>query len=270
MKKIVAALALTLSLSCLLLTPALASATTPSLQSLAKSVATLQKQVKSLKTQLATAKRVLALAPYVRVTRSTLAGVKGPNIVFRGANVHVCSASSEADSSGTGNLIIGWDEAPSPLPSPYRSGCNNLVVGSANNFTGYGSLVAGVRNTVAGAYPSVSGGSDGTASNYAASVSGGHFNTASGAYGSVSGGAGNTASYDVSSVSGGQSNTASGVVSTIGGGFNNTASGVMSTIGGGTENEAVSFGATIAGGSDITLNSATQYAWQAGPSYLWQ
>jgi hypothetical protein len=223
MRKLVVLLLVALGL--LLLSPAVASASTPTLRSLAKSLAALQKQIKtqkaqikSLNTRLAEAKSVLALAPFVSLTGSTLNGVSGPNIVFQGANVTVRSSNYEDDGSGTGNLIVGWDDEPGgTLPSHFRDGDNNLVCGDWNNFIGTGGFVAGSDNTLNYNFDSVSGGEYNTAG-YAsfsdglgvqggpcASVSGGDANTASGGDASVSGGQGNTASGDEANVSGGQS-----------------------------------------------------------------
>ena len=190
MKKLVVMLAL--ASCCLLLTPALASASTPSLRSLAKSVAALQKQVKSLKSQLASAKSVLALAPYVSLAHSAVNGVAGPNIVFQGANVTVRSTSNEGDGSATGNLIVGWDPLPLTPPSILRTGANNLVVGTGNNFTSFGCLLAGAQNTVSGPYATVSGGAANVASNAYTSVAGGVDNTAQSFGASISGGDGIT------------------------------------------------------------------------------
>jgi hypothetical protein len=233
-------LALTLALCVVLVLPALASASTPSLKKLAKAVTVLQKKVRSqaatissLSSNLTTAKQaiasqgatiaalqttvaghtttltdaapLLAIAPYVTLDQDAIDGVAGPNIVFQGANVHVRSSSSDWDGSGLGNLIVGWDVPPNSLPSPYRTGSNNLVVGEMNNFTSFSCFVDGYHNTVSGTTACITGGSYNTASGSCASVSGGVQNTASSDYASVSGGAGNTASAYASSVSGGQS-----------------------------------------------------------------
>jgi uncharacterized coiled-coil protein SlyX len=234
------------ALGLLLLAPTAASASTPSLKSLAKAVKALQKTersqaatIKSLKSKVATqasaitslqgkvttqaskitglqttvagqattlhdAARLLAIAPYVSLDKGVEYGVKGPNIVFQGANVHVRSTTDEGDASATGNLIIGWDAEPLTLPSTLRTGANNLVVGAGNNFTSFGCLVAGGQNTTSAPY---------------ASVSGGAANTADNAYTSVAGGADNTAE---------------------------------------------STGATISGGEGIWLDSGSPYAWQGG------
>jgi hypothetical protein len=210
---------------------ALAKSKTPTLKSLAKSLTALQKQVSSLKTlstsqaatistlssdlssakqtiaglqaSLTSAAPVLALAPYVSVTTAALNGVTGPNIVFQGCNLLVRSTTNEYDSSGLGNLIVGWDSAPSTLPSPYRSGSNNLVVGDQNNFTSSGCLVAGDANTVSGIDATVTGGTSNQATTNDASVSGGQHNTASAWWSSVSGGENNVAGGWYASISGG-------------------------------------------------------------------
>jgi hypothetical protein len=145
---------------------------------------------------------LFALAPYVSVDQSPEWGVAAPNIVFQGANVHVRSASGEWDGTGTGNLIVGWDEPPNT--GAVRTGTNNLVAGDYNNFTGLGEFVAGWYNTV------------------------------NGLCASVTGGANNQAANDFTSVAGG----------------------VM--------NSAQSYGAAISGGSHITLNSGTDDAWYGG------
>ena len=189
------------ALGVLLVTPAAASASTPTLKSLATSLATLQKQVARqrvqiavLNTKLAKARSVLALAPYLSITSAALNGVAGPNIVFHGCNVHVMSSTSETDGSGLGNLIVGWDHVPfGTLPSPFRTGSNNLVCGNRNNFTGAGGFVAGLANGVSGLYSSVSGGADSVATGPEASVSGGSGNAADAICSSVSGGSANWA-----------------------------------------------------------------------------
>ena len=70
MKKLL--LVLCLVLTTVLVLPGVASASTPTLKQLAKTVAALQKQVTSLKSQLTKAKSVLAVAPYVSLDRSAV------------------------------------------------------------------------------------------------------------------------------------------------------------------------------------------------------
>jgi hypothetical protein len=210
MKKLVVMLMLALALCCLLLTPALSSASTPTLKSLAKTVAALQKKVNaqattisSLRSQLVSAKPVLDLAPYVSLHSESVNGVAGPNVVFQGCNLQIKSATSEDDGSGLGNLIVGWnDESPDVT---FRTGSNNLVCGDQNNFNSYGSFLAGCNNATQDPCCSVSGGyGNNTVGNYA-SVSGGSGNMAgNGACTSVTGGQNNCAFADCSTVSGGE------------------------------------------------------------------
>ena len=166
----------------------------------------------------------------------------GQNTVrFSGVNVQVVSGSGNTDGpiNGVGNLIVGYNELRGGLGND-RTGSHNLIVGTQNNYSSFGGLVAGRFNTISGQYASVSGGQLNTASglyasvsggttnraiNFAASVSGGVRNRASNFYASVSGGQLNTASGDVASVSGGSNNTASGSFASVSGGFNRSASG---------------------------------------------
>jgi hypothetical protein len=188
-------------------------------------VAALQLQVQALQSQLAKVERnnALLLGPFVTVDPNPEKGVRGPNITFRGVNIHIVSGSGATDDNGTrsglGNLIIGYDELFSGQVAN-RGGSHNLVVGRFDAFTSsaFGGLVAGEFNTI---------------SNEAASVSGGTENTASGLRSSVSGGFASTASGQESSVSGGQQNTASGENSSVSGGFGNTASGGAASVSGG-------------------------------------
>ena len=217
----------------LLLCSASAGAKTPTLKSLAKTVAALQKKVTkqaqtitSLSARLAAdeqkltdAASVLALAPYVSLTTATMSGVVGPNIVFQNCNVHVRSTTNETDSSHLGNLIVGWNDLPGgALPSPFRTGANNLVLGNGNNFTSSGCFVAGSQNTVSGLWCAVSGGQTNVASQTCASLSGGGFNTAEGALSSGSGGESNKAHGNGASVSGGGFNVAATEASSVSGG----------------------------------------------------
>jgi hypothetical protein len=140
----------------------------------------------------------LLLGPFVSVDPNPEIGVIGPNIIFSGANIHIVSGSGMTNDNGNprglGNLIIGYDEAPSaarpPLSPGDRGGSHNLVIRAAHRFTqiAFGGLVAGEVNTINNIGASVTGGHDNTASGFEASVSGGQFNTASGEVASVSGG----------------------------------------------------------------------------------
>ena len=207
-------------------------------------ITTLQGQVATIKSALAAvqANNALLLGPYVTVDPGTENGLKGPHVIFRGANVHIESGSgTTVDTTGLGNMLVGYDSdsatgaCVTATIDANRNGSHNLIVGDCHQFTDSGGLVAGFNNQVTGPYSSVSGGAGNTASGYETSVSGGVGNTASEIVSSVSGGYANTASGFASSVSGGVGNTASEHWSSVSGGGTNTASGQGSSVGGGYE-----------------------------------
>ena len=229
-----------LVLTTVLFLPSVARASTPTLKSLAKTVAALQKEVASQSNTIATltsklsadevtiaaqgqklsdAASLLAIAPHVSLNASAINGVTGPNIVFKGANVQIKSATSESDASGTGNLIVGWDNDPTSTPVGYRSGSNNLICGDRSSFRSHGGFVAGCLNTISDQFASVSGGYHNAASYDWASVTGGEYNTASGEDASVSGGNGNQATALDSSISGGNALTEAITCGWMGGGL---------------------------------------------------
>jgi hypothetical protein len=252
-------------------------------------VTTLTSQVSSLQTTLTSVQNnhALALGRYVSVDSSAENGLKGPHIIFSGANVHIESGSgSTVDSSGLGNLVIGYNEdaGSTSIIDGNRSGSHNLVVGPQHEFTGSGSVVFGYANFTSANYASVSGGECNGAGSTAyplvctrttgaadaASVSGGESNTASGEFSSVSGGflnsasglwssvigRGNTASGEFSSVNGGEDNAASGFISSVSGGESNTASGEVASVSGGQANVASGVASSILGGfgESVTTN----------------
>jgi hypothetical protein len=158
--------------------------------------------------------------------------------------------------NGLGNLIIGYDEVNSSdalqhcsdgqygdqgscegageiWSHSHKSGSHYLVVGSQNNYSQYGGIVAGYRNSVTNIY---------------STVTGGYHNTADGSYSSISGGSNNKANGYNSSVSGGTQNTASGSYSSVSGGIGNTASGSSSSVSGGNTRSVDGFSDWRAGG----------------------
>jgi hypothetical protein len=230
-----------------------------------------------------------------------------PTVQFHGCNVQIVNGAGTTESTnGTGNLVIGYDELPEeckvnavteevechPAAQP---GSHNLILGTKQEFTSFGSIIGGrdnidtgpfsdvfgKRSTASGAQSSVTGGEGGTASGDFSSVTGGKENKASGSWSSVNGGTTSTASGEASWVGGGDVNNASGERSAIaGGGFNkasgagasvaggieNVAGGTLSSIGGGSHNEVFSegkggqigFAASIFGGKEE--KTATDYA----------
>ena len=185
--------------------------------------------------------RIAALeALLANVSRGVDPNTSQDTLTFTNMNVQIVNGYefTYAPPSGTGNLIIGYNELR-PEGND-RSGSHMLVIGSQNNYTAnsLGGMVVGELNETSFFYASVSGGTSNIASGVSASVSGGSGNTASGESTSVSGGQNNTASADWASVSGGISNTASGVQSSVSGGDANIASGINASVTGGQEKTA--------------------------------
>jgi hypothetical protein len=209
-------------------------------------ITALHNRVNALQNQLnaVLSSNVYMLNPYVGVEFKTINGVKGPNIIFAGANIHIRSGSNATDDNGNrigrGNLIIGYDEAP--YLNPDRGGSHNLIIGRFHLFTSsaWGGLVAGEQNTI---------------QNQGTTVSGGLQNIASGQFSSISGGQTSTASGDLSSVSGGLQNTASGSFANVSGGFLNVASGVLASVSGGEVNLASGYNAVVIGGQSNTASA---------------
>jgi hypothetical protein len=226
-------------------------------------VAALQSHVEALQDQFAAVQsnNALKLGKFVTVDPNPENGVRGPNITFKGANIHIVSGSGATDDNlshggtltGLGNLIIGYDELIAGA-GENRGGSHNLVIGRWHSFTSlaFGGLVAGEQNTISNEAASVSGGESNTASGFVASVSGGLINTASGLWASVSGGEYNTATGAVASVSGGAQNAADGDLASVSGGQLNDALGNSASISGGEFNAAFGAGASVTGGGSMT------------------
>ncbi len=150
------------------------------------------------------------------------------DVYFDTMNIHVRSGTGSTDGNvnGLGNLIIGYNELRNDS-TDNRTGSNNLVLGSDNNYKSYGGTVGGIWNEISGQYSSVIGGSINIASIGRSVVIGGYDNRASGGYSVVSGGASNTASSSASSVSGGSDNIAYGERSSVSGGQSRNSSGYL-------------------------------------------
>ena len=188
------------------------------------------------------------------VTRQDVGG--HDTMRFSGMNVQIVNGTGATDGTpdGLGNLIVGYNELRSTGND--RTGSHYIVVGSQNNYSSYGGIVAGYNNTASGDYSSVTGGEGNTASGDYSSVTGGLQNTASGILASVSGGYGNMASGEFSSAAGGESNIASGTSAWVTGGYFNTASGSHASVSGGGSNTASASASSILGGKENQLDTA--------------
>jgi hypothetical protein len=191
--------------------------------------------------------------------------------IFSGVNLHVNNGLEQTDSlNGLGNLVVGYDENTTLTTEMcsmgqftnqvdcesnnelwsniHKGGSHNLILGSSQNYSRFGGLVAGRENNILADYSTVFGGNKNTASGLESSVSGGTLNLASELYSSVSGGRENTASGIHSSVQGGFSNLASGTGSSISGGAHNIASSANTTVTGGSGNTASSVNSSVSSG----------------------
>ena len=234
-----------------------------------------------------------------------------PTVRFSGVNVQVVNGMNATNTAnGTGNLIVGYDEADTSgatrctigtnpttgtivVDGPtctaaggdftgvgFKTGSHYVVLGSENNYSRWGGLLAGFQNTgnydyavvsggsnniASGLYAGVSGGYDNWASGPQASVSGGGRNRAPGAQASVSGGYGLIASGSYASAHGGINNTASGAYASITGGFANTASGTYASVSGGNGNTASGPQSSVSGGN-LNVASGTVASVSGGAS----
>jgi hypothetical protein len=147
-------------------------------------VTALAATVTGLTTSLAAAQTQIA------ALQATLADVTrvGSMLRFSGMNLQVVDGTGSTDGpvNGLGNLIVGYNEARGTGDN--RTGSHNLIVGSQQNYASFGGFVAGMFNSVAAPWASVSGGHSNKASSGASSVSGGGRNIASGNSTAIGGG----------------------------------------------------------------------------------
>lgn len=208
-----------------------AQAADPAIEKLREQISQLQSQVTNLTAQVTTLESkvgsvqapasLLAIAPYVSLeTVNDLTVVR-----FTGVNVQVVNGKgSTATANGTGNLIVGYNEADTSgryrctlgmsgylpianeaacvyaggrwLNTGFKTGSHYLVVGSGNNYSRWGGIVAGFRNTNNFDYASVSDGYQNSARGDYSSMSGGGTWASSGG-GDVSGDEDSFARYPI-------------------------------------------------------------------------
>lgn len=228
---------------------------------------------------------VMALEPYLTV--DTISDTRGPLVILSGLNLQLINGHGETDSvNGLGNLIIGYDTARSDSTYfcsdgrwtdltnceshgaiwsvSHKSGSHYLVIGDQNNYSQYGGIVTGYRNSSIRTYASVSGGNNNTSSGQYSSISGGQRNTANGRFASITGGSNNTTtSRSISaSISGGSANIGDGKFLSVCGGSGNTASGIYASVSGGNDNTASGPYSSVSGGRGRSATEA--YNWAAG------
>jgi hypothetical protein len=150
-------------------------------------------------------------------------GVGGkPTVQFANVNVQIVSGSGSTTlGNGTGNLILGYDEAPGA-----QTGSHDLVLGEGQSYTGVGEIVAGDHNTVQGNFSSALGGYDNVVTSGFAALLGGCSNLIGTGSLALSALCSDTVhhNHEFATVSGGEHNTASGIDASVGGGKGNKAS----------------------------------------------
>ena len=163
-----------------------------------------------------------ALAPYVSVDLTELNQLKGPHVIFQGANVHIRSGSGKTDDNGSllglGNLVVGYNDNPYD-PNVPRNGSHNIVIGDSHEYISFGGMVVGNWNKILAPFAVVSSGYGNKAVGIASVVSGGEMNEARGNYTVVSGGRQNCPIEYASVVSGGFGNATLGKYSVVSGGY---------------------------------------------------
>ncbi|MGD0997841.1 MAG: hypothetical protein ABR941_05920 [Thermoleophilia bacterium] len=288
MRKLVALVLVALGV--LLLTPAVASASTPTLKSLAKIVKALKKTEKSQAAAIKSLKtKVAAQASTIADLQSVVGGDASHGLQLAVSDLQINLANLSTTVAGqattltdhadvlalepyvrvTSSAIDGVSgpnvvfqscnlQIKSPTNESDDSGLGNLIVGwndpppsaTEGYRAGSNNLVCGDENSFT-SHGGFVAGLDNTVSNFWTSVSGGGANAAGNAGASVSGGTMNAASGEYASVSGGDENTASGMYDTVSGGEGNTAGPASHT--------------TVSGGNSVTENTA--YGWSAGGSF---
>jgi hypothetical protein len=194
---------------------------------------------------------VLLLKSILPFVKFVAAGVGGkPTIQVEGANLQILSGSGSTSGAvnGAGNLVIGYDARAEIEGEPTeQTGSNNLIVGSEQTYTSYGSIIAGSHDVstapwtdVFGHQNNVEGPND--------SVTGGERSATIGQASSITGGVDNLATTEGSSVAGGFNNrVVTSPFGSVTGGINNEVSGLESWIGGGELDKAKANNSSILG-----------------------
>jgi hypothetical protein len=207
---------------------------------------------------------LLAILPYIKYVASGVGGK--PTIQVSGVNLQILNGEGKTTAlNGAGNLILGYDEEPGA-----QTGSHDLMLGTKQAYTSYGSILGGWSNTASGAntvvfgegnlaegaQSAVLGGGGNKATARQAQVLGGSFNAASGIASAVGGGEGNKASAEWAWVAGGYKNNASAQYSSVSAGRENTASGLASSVTGGRANTASGEATAVLGdaGMVVTCN----------------
>ncbi|HJU44469.1 MAG TPA: hypothetical protein VJ691_16700, partial [Vicinamibacterales bacterium] len=128
---------------------------------------TLQNNIDAI-SQPAVPQNLLDFAQFLTIDASALEGMPGPHVILSGVNLHLRNDSkfrrTYADPDGTGNLVIGFNEAfgygewSIEDVMNQRGGSHNLIIGEGHRYPMAGGLVAGAANGVTAHATSVLGG----------------------------------------------------------------------------------------------------------------
>lgn len=138
-------------------------------------------------------------------------------VVFTGVNVQVRNGtgSTGGDTDGTGNLIVGWNEADD---NDSRIGSHNVIVGRNHAWEGHSSLAVGFDHAVLGDGVATIGGEANTAVGEGSVLLAGQDNHAMGVATVSVGGAENTLTEELSVTVGGYSNSVDAALAVVIGG----------------------------------------------------
>ena len=155
------------------------------------------------------------------VTRGIDPNTAQDTLTFTDMNVQIVNGSGTTSgaTTGTGNLIIGYNELRTFMDDVNdRTGSHMLVIGENNNYTAnsFGGMVVGLRNGTSAQYSTVSGGLGNQADGNYTSVAGGQSNLATGEHSAINGGRNNLAIGNASAISGGDSKAALGDACVVG------------------------------------------------------
>lgn len=148
------------------------------------------------------AAKIQQLEARIKKLESLLVNVSrnGNDMVFSNVNVFIQNGSGTVGrTNGTGNLVVGYDDP--------GSGSHNVLVGSKNKCSSFGSIVSGSGNVVSGKYSAAVGGQGNSASGDSSAILGGRDNRASGGFSSIMGGSDNKAQGEYVGINGQRSRT---------------------------------------------------------------
>ncbi len=164
---------------------------------------------------------IQSLTARVEASEATLAPVsfdpRAGAWTLTGVNLQVRNATGSTDGAGdgTGNIIVGWNEAGE---DDTRSGSHNVVVGSGHAWESHSGVVSGTDHLLASAGGAALGGEGNTVTADGAVAIGGQDNVAAGLLTVTIGGVDNVAEGELSMTAGGSGNDVNGTLSVALGG----------------------------------------------------